>query len=125
MRLIYTLRLIESNDITYWATPAGMWSLAEFCTVILCACFPTFPPFLKFLTGKNKVSYKHSYSSEPKSRQPILPLAPSRGSNKNPYSWNDTTLDKEMGPYIPPDERTTMVEASGGKGKDNESLSNF
>jgi hypothetical protein len=125
MRLIYTLRLINSNDITYWATPAGMWSLAEFCTVILCGCFPTFPPLLKFLTGRNKGLSKHSYGSAPNSRQPIPPFSPSRGSNKSPYSWNDTTLDKEMGPYIPLDERTTVVGASGGEGKDNESLSNL
>jgi hypothetical protein len=125
MRLIYTLRLIASNDITYWATPAGMWSLAEFCTLILCGCLPTLPPFVKFLTGKHEVSSKLSYGSAPNSRQPIPPFSTSRGSNKSPYSWNDTTLDREMGPYIPLDERTRVVGASSGEGKDNESLSNL
>jgi hypothetical protein len=122
MRLIYTLRLIDSNDITYWATPAGMWSLAEFCTVILCGCFPTFPLFLNFLLGKTKVSAKYSYRSASNTRQPIPPFSPSKASNKNTYGWNDTVLEEGMGPYIPLDERTGVVGVSGGVGKDTESL---
>ncbi|KAF2790798.1 hypothetical protein K505DRAFT_340111 [Melanomma pulvis-pyrius CBS 109.77] len=125
LRLIYTLHLIHSLDITYWATPAGMWSLAEFTSVILCGCFPTFPPFLNFLLGKNKQNTKYSYGSAPNSRQPVPPFSPSKNPAKSPYSWNDTMMEEDMGPYIPLDERTTVVGASNGEGAHNTSESSL
>ncbi|KAF2245856.1 hypothetical protein BU26DRAFT_552887 [Trematosphaeria pertusa] len=102
-RLAYTIKLIDTNDLTYWVAPAGMWGAAEFATVILCCCFPTFPRFLTFLRGKDRSSKSYSYGSNLKA-EPSGSHSKSTGKNpKSPYSWNETMPD---GPYIQLDERT-------------------
>ncbi|KAF2256019.1 hypothetical protein BU26DRAFT_402691, partial [Trematosphaeria pertusa] len=48
IRLVYSVNLTHTHDITWAIAPVGMWALAEFTTVILVACFPVFPRLLQF-----------------------------------------------------------------------------
>ncbi len=127
-RIYYTDKLIRTEDITFWATVIGMWSVAELVIAILCCCFPTFPRFILYLRGRDPDG-KHAWTPGPKKHSsgptPILGYSPNQsiGSGhspkKSPWSIIDTQTsslqdgdDEEMGlPRVPP--RDSGVEKVG------------
>lgn len=116
LRLVYTVRLVKSKDITYWVVSAGCWSQAEQATVILCASFPTFPRFYRFLRGKSPRRNKYSSSSKPSSKSTV------KAPSTNPYSGNESVKPGEpAGSNIPLEERTTIMGASNGEGASHHS----
>ncbi|KAI1141802.1 hypothetical protein F5Y05DRAFT_373835 [Hypoxylon sp. FL0543] len=58
VRLYYTVKLFHTDDVTWAIAPVGQWTIAEFTTVFLVACFPYVPRLLHHLNerGKNTVS---------------------------------------------------------------------
>jgi hypothetical protein len=120
-RLVYTIHLIQTHDITYWVAATGLWTLAEFCTVILCACFPTFPRLFQWAVGKGPRGSKYSYDTNPRSKPTI------RDEANSPYIWGGPTNMKtkvSSSPYIAMDERTVMG-ASNSEGALNNSQSSL
>ncbi|ORY19191.1 hypothetical protein BCR34DRAFT_207628 [Clohesyomyces aquaticus] len=103
-RLIYSVRLARSNDVTWELAPVGMWALAECETVIMVACFPTFPRLFKYLLGEDKNTSKHSYPTEQKSNNDRN-SAPLRALGNSPYQWQITTGTTSVGSYYPFEER--------------------
>ncbi|PSN75420.1 hypothetical protein BS50DRAFT_671580 [Corynespora cassiicola Philippines] len=96
MRLIYTIRLTESKDVTYWTVPAGLWAHAEITTVIICACFPTFPCFIAFLRGENPHTNTHTYDSSKSVQSPALIRNSIRNSGLYPVHSHTDDESKEV-----------------------------
>ncbi|KAF1956305.1 hypothetical protein CC80DRAFT_593772 [Byssothecium circinans] len=97
IRLYYSVKLTTTHDIMWAIAPVGI--LAEFATVMLVACIPTFPRLVRyFVNGKEDAHY--AYSAEPSSR--ICPV----GSHKA-VDGNITPVT--MGSYIPLEERKTPL----------------
>ncbi|KAF2734333.1 hypothetical protein EJ04DRAFT_576987 [Polyplosphaeria fusca] len=108
-RLVFTIKLTQSKDITYALAPAGMWALAEFATVILCACFPTFPRLLKFLRGK-PITEIYSYGSSGPSSKPTG--KGSKAKSPGPYAWADSKVGTTIRSYIPLEESSIGLATS-------------
>lgn len=73
-----------------------MWASAEFATVILCACFPTFPRLFRHLTNRDDHSTKYLYTS---SNRRDKPGVDDPKAVRDPYPLEETkqdTVDREM-----------------------------
>lgn len=114
-RIIYTVKLIDTMDVTFWATVVGMWSVAEIVVVILCCCFPTFPRFILYIRGRDESGKKLSSGSTPLAKgSPVYSSQSSKSSpKKSPWSMYETNMtgnttlqgDEELGPYQSLEER--------------------
>ncbi|KAI0416561.1 hypothetical protein F5X98DRAFT_375676 [Xylaria grammica] len=54
IRLYYGLQLFYTNDVTWAASPMGQWSIVEFITGFLVACFPYVPYVFETLLGRRE-----------------------------------------------------------------------
>lgn len=52
LRLILSIRLKNSGDVTYNIALMGFWTYAELATGIICGCLPTLPKFFNLLSQK-------------------------------------------------------------------------
>lgn len=88
MGVAYRVQLLHSIDFTYIITQVGLWTLAEFCAVIVVGCMPSMPHFFRFATGKTNASSTKAYQFTPNdSKRPFA-----KNSNG---SANDTYMDPE------------------------------
>ncbi|KAL9042210.1 MAG: hypothetical protein Q9214_003852, partial [Letrouitia sp. 1 TL-2023] len=62
MRLVVSVRLIHTEDLTFTLSKAYLWALAEVTSGILCICFPVLPKLVQHLTHR-VTSTKKSASS--------------------------------------------------------------
>jgi hypothetical protein len=98
-RLVYSVRIISTSDLTYAGAPLAMWGVAELTAVILCCCIPTFPRFFAFLRGKNRKTTAHSSRPSPNAGLSVMQLKRTARKPRDPYSLQDKTLDEELRPY--------------------------
>ncbi|KAI1095695.1 hypothetical protein F5B19DRAFT_440642 [Rostrohypoxylon terebratum] len=54
VRLYYSIKLTQTEDITYAIEPFGYWTEIEYVTVVLTSCCPLFPLLLQHVIQKNK-----------------------------------------------------------------------
>lgn len=52
LRLVLSIRLKNSGDVTYGIALMGFWTYAELSTGIICGCLPTLPKFFNLLGQK-------------------------------------------------------------------------
>ncbi|KAJ9198290.1 hypothetical protein DTO021D3_3764 [Paecilomyces variotii] len=62
IRLIYTVRLIRTEDFTRAIMPVGLWAIAEVTSVTLAGAIPLLPGFVKFVRNGNDSSGTRSGS---------------------------------------------------------------
>ncbi|KAI1406774.1 hypothetical protein F5Y13DRAFT_183920 [Hypoxylon sp. FL1857] len=60
VRLYYTVKLFRTEDITWAIAPVGQWTIAEFTTIFLVACFPYIPRLFHHISNHNKQIASHS-----------------------------------------------------------------
>ena len=89
LRLIYTVKLSHTQDVSYAIAPVGIWGQAEYATVILCACFPTFPRFFRFIAKRGSPTKRSQELPE----QSPKTSSSSIKSVRDPYPLGDTTQD--------------------------------
>ena len=89
LRLIYTVKLSHTQDVSYAIAPVGMWAQAEYATVILCACFPTFPRFFRFITKRDNPTKRSQELPEQSPKTSSSSTKPVR----DPYPLEDTKQD--------------------------------
>ncbi|KAI1755193.1 hypothetical protein F4782DRAFT_527917 [Xylaria castorea] len=66
VRLYYTVKLTNSDDVTYVVEPFGYWSEIEYASVILVACFPVFPLLFRHISQQSqKITTRSKSSSQP------------------------------------------------------------
>ncbi|KAF2011092.1 hypothetical protein BU24DRAFT_427301 [Aaosphaeria arxii CBS 175.79] len=107
LRLYYSVKLSQTHDITWAIAPVGMWSLAEFATVIIVGCFPPLPRLWKFLRGHDKpISGAHMSSQEGRIK------GSSQASNNKgdkSHEWYTVCRDTDC-MYIPLEEQSITNE---------------
>ncbi|KAI1208290.1 uncharacterized protein F4807DRAFT_158795 [Annulohypoxylon truncatum] len=54
VRLYYTVKLFQTEDRTWAFAPVGQWTVAEFTTLFLVACFPYVPRLYQLLSKRDK-----------------------------------------------------------------------
>ncbi|KAI1120316.1 hypothetical protein F5Y10DRAFT_258691 [Nemania abortiva] len=54
VRFVYTVGLTKTEDLTYWIEPFAYWTEIEFATIVLVACFPSFPVLFRSLRQESK-----------------------------------------------------------------------
>ncbi|GAD97239.1 hypothetical protein AOR_1_1448144 [Paecilomyces variotii No. 5] len=62
LRLIYTIRLTQTEDFTWAIMPVGLWAIAEVTSVILTGAIPLLPGFVKFIRNGQDSSGTRSNS---------------------------------------------------------------
>lgn len=61
-RLIYSIHALFSLDPSYINAQNALWGLTEIATIVLCACFPMMPSFVR-LVSEHYTNSKHSSPS--------------------------------------------------------------
>ncbi|KAI0509033.1 hypothetical protein F5B22DRAFT_618232 [Xylaria bambusicola] len=60
VRFVYTIQLSKQTDVTYAIEPFGYWTEIEYATVVLVACFPTFPLLFRHIAQRSQVLFSFS-----------------------------------------------------------------
>ncbi|KAM0803202.1 hypothetical protein BDR22DRAFT_55655 [Usnea florida] len=99
MGVAYRARLLHSVDFSYIITQVGMWTLAEFCAVIVVSCMPSIPQFFRFVNGKTQPPKTRPYSNTANnSKRPLA--SSSKGSAKITYVGPERAKDEVSGQYL-------------------------
>ncbi|OTA79664.1 hypothetical protein M434DRAFT_38256 [Hypoxylon sp. CO27-5] len=104
VRLYYTVKLFHTEDLTWAIAPVGQWTIAEFTTVFLVACFPYIPRLLHHLSTRDKQTASHSSYT----RTTFASQNPSSGNHTN-SGW------RELGEHEESHEVITLDRLNGNE----------
>ncbi|KAF2680052.1 hypothetical protein K458DRAFT_312873 [Lentithecium fluviatile CBS 122367] len=110
IRMVYSIKLFKTNDLTWALSPVGIWGTVEITTVILVAAFPTFPRLFKFLRTHDRGD---KYVYKPDTGQWPVPAR----AHTSISTWGGNTTRLEMGSYEPLGERGLLSDAGTGDGQ--------
>lgn len=65
MRLVYSIKLTETDDFFWAVYPVAMWAAAELATVIIAATFPTMPRLWTFVRTGDRNALSNERRSTP------------------------------------------------------------
>jgi hypothetical protein len=139
VRLIYSIRLTQTEDITWAIAPVGMWAsvfeqakmsssntynrLAEFATVILVGCFPVLPRCWKHFRGIDEAGRSDDSTRNGKKIR-VPQILTVELSHKTSHHHNKPTT-RALGSYIELNERGGDREMSTSLGADVVSYPQF
>ncbi|KAI0836355.1 hypothetical protein F5Y06DRAFT_298718 [Hypoxylon sp. FL0890] len=104
VRLYYTVKLFHTDDLTWAIAPVGQWTIAEFTTVFLVACFPYIPHLLHQLGRRDKQTATHSSHTH------------TTFTSRNPPSGNRTASGwRELGEHEDSHEVIMLDHVSGSE----------
>lgn len=112
IRVHYTFKLVDTNDVNYYVSVLGLWTLPEITSAFLAICLPLAPKFFtsfrssplrRSSSGYQRRGHPINHNKLPDNhRAAVLPAAVRGGQRSAKKSWSstgNTAVDTQSSEY--------------------------